>query len=76
MDKQFHEMWKYITKRAGLLSAIRLPDNVFKANAGMEIVSSILFLKSEIVQWKLKLTRHTLADNGFAINSYFIDTTK
>ena len=45
MDKQSPEVRKYIAQRAELLGAIRLPNNAFKANAGTEVVSDILFLQ-------------------------------
>ena len=44
MDKQSPEVRKYIAQRAELLGAIRLPNNAFKANAGTEVVSDIIFL--------------------------------
>ncbi|MDD6722271.1 MAG: DEAD/DEAH box helicase, partial [Clostridiales bacterium] len=43
MDKQSPEVRKYIAQRAELLGAIRLPNNAFKANAGTEVVSDIIF---------------------------------
>ncbi len=45
MDKQSPEVRKYIAERAELLGAIRLPNNAFKANAGTEVVSDIIFLQ-------------------------------
>lgn len=45
MDKKSPEVRKYIAQRAELLGAIRLPDNTFKANAGTEPVSDIIFLQ-------------------------------
>lgn len=45
MDKKNDSVRKYIAKRADLLGAIRLPDNVFQANAGTEAVSDIIFLR-------------------------------
>ena len=45
MDKQSPEVRKYIAQRAELLGAIRLPNNAFKANAGTEVVSDIIFLQ-------------------------------
>ena len=45
MDKQTASARKYIAQRAELLGAIRLPNNAFKAAAGTEVVSDILFLQ-------------------------------
>ena len=75
MDKQSPEVRKYIAQRAELLGAIRLPNNAFKANAGTEVVSDIIFLQKrdrpiEIEPDWVHLGKN---DHGFAINSYFID---
>jgi len=75
MDKESPEVRKYIAERADLLGAIRLPNNAFKANAGTEVVSDILFLQKrdhpQVIEpdW-VHLGQN---DDGFAINSYFID---
>ena len=45
MDKRNSNVRKYIAQRAELLGAIRLPNNTFKANAGTEVTSDILFLQ-------------------------------
>ena len=75
MDKQSPEVRKYIAQRAELLGAIRLPNNAFKANAGTEVVSDIIFLQKrdrpiEIEPDWVHLGQN---ENGFAINSYFVD---
>ena len=75
MDKQSPEVRKYIAQRADLLGAIRLPNNAFKANAGTEVVSDIIFLQKrdrpiEIEPDWVHLGKN---DDGFAINQYFID---
>ena len=75
MDKQSPEVRKYIAQRAELLGAIRLPNNAFKANAGTEVVSDIIFLQKrdrpvEIEPDWVHLGKN---DDGFAINSYFIE---
>jgi len=73
MDSKDQSVRKYIAGRAGLLGAIRLPDNAFKANAGTETVSDILFLQkrntpaTEMPAW-VQTKENT---DGFAINSYF-----
>ena len=75
MDKQSPEVRKYITQRADFLGAIRLPNNAFKANAGTDVVSDIIFLQKrdrpiEINPDWVHLGQN---DDGFAINSYFIE---
>lgn len=75
MDKQSPEVRKYIAQRADLLGAIRLPNNAFKANAGTEVVSDIIFLQKrdrpiEIEPDWVQLGKN---DDGFSINRYFID---
>ena len=75
MDKQSPEVRRYIAQRAELLGAIRLPNNAFRANAGTDVVSDILFLQKrdqpiDIEPDWVHLDRN---EDGFAINSYFID---
>ena len=75
MDKQSPEVRKYIAERADLLGAIRLPNNAFKANAGTEVVSDILFLQKRDRPQVVEPDWVHLGKNadGFDINSYFID---
>ena len=75
MDKQSPEVRKYIAQRADLLGAIRLPNNAFKANAGTEVVSDILFLQKRDRPIDIEPEWVHLGENedGFAINQYFID---
>ncbi|MBR2895730.1 MAG: DEAD/DEAH box helicase family protein [Oscillospiraceae bacterium] len=75
MDKQSPEVRKYIAQRAELLGAIRLPNNAFKANAGAEVVSDILFLQKRDRPIVVEPDWVHLGENedGYAINSYFID---
>ena len=75
MDKQSPEVRRYIAQRAELLGAIRLPNNAFRANAGTDVVSDILFLQKrdrpiEIDEDWIHLGQ---SENGFAINSYFAE---
>ena len=75
MDKQSPEVRRYIAQRAELLGAIRLPNNAFRANAGTDVVSDILFLQKrdrpiEIEPDWVHLGRN---EDGFAINRYFVD---
>lgn len=75
MDKQSPDVRKYIAQRAELLGAIRLPNNAFKANAGTEVVSDIIFLqkRDRPVEIEPDWVRLGKNDDGFAINQYFID---
>lgn len=50
MDSKDDRARRYIAERAELLGAIRLPNNAFKANAGTDVVSDILFLQNESSQ--------------------------
>jgi len=75
MDKQSPEVRKYIAQRAELLGAIRLPNNAFKANAGTEVVSDIIFLQKRNRPIDIEPDWVHLGENedGFSINQYFID---
>ena len=75
MDKQSPEVRKYIAQRAELLGAIRLPNNAFKANAGTEVVSDIIFLQKRDRSIDIEPDWVHLGENedGFSINQYFID---
>ena len=75
MDAQNPSVRKYLAQRADLLGAIRLPNTAFKANAGTEVVSDIIFLQKrdrpiEIDPDWVHLGR---TEDGYAINSYFLD---
>ena len=75
MDKENSTARKYLAERCDLLGAIRLPNNAFKANAGTEVTSDIIFLKKRetlnpnIESWVDVSTDH----NGLTYNSYFVD---
>ena len=75
MDKQSPEVRKYLAQRAELLGAIRLPNNAFKANAGTEVVSDIIFLQKRDRPIEIEPDWVHLGQNehGFSINSYFIE---
>ena len=70
MDKQSPEVRKYIAQRAELLGAIRLPNNAFKANAGTEVVSDIIFLQKRDRPIDIEPDWVHLGENedGFSIN--------
>ena len=78
MDKQSPEVRKYIAQRAELLGAIRLPNNAFKANAGTEVVSDIIFLQKRDRPIDIEPDWVHLGENedGFPINRYFLDNPK
>ena len=75
LDKQSPEVRRYLAERADLLGAIRLPNNAFKANAGTEVVSDIIFLQKRDSPVIAEPDWVHLGENedGFAINRYFID---
>ena len=75
MDKQSPEVRRYIAQRAELLGAIRLPNNAFRANAGTEVVSDIIFLQKRDRPIDIEPDWVHLGENedGFSINQYFID---
>ena len=78
MDAKDSTVRRYLAQRAELLGAIRLPNNAFKANAGTEVVSDILFLQKRdrpldiAPDW----TQTGQTEDGFTINQYFIDHTE
>ena len=74
LDAKDSTVRRYLAERADLLGAIRLPNNAFKANAGTEVVSDILFLQKRdrpIVQ-EPDWVHLGVNEDGFAINSYFV----
>ena len=75
MDKRTASARKYIAQRAELLGAVRLPNNTFKAAAGTEVVSDILFLQKRERMMDIEPEWVHLATNedGIQMNSYFID---
>ena len=75
MDSKDSTARKHMAERADLLGAIRLPNNAFKANAGTEVVSDIIFLQkrdrpADIEPDWVQLGK---TEDGFAINQYFVD---
>ena len=75
MDKRTASARKYIAQRSELLGAIRLPNNAFKAAAGTEVVSDILFLqkRERMVDIEPEWVHLATDSNGIQMNSYFID---
>ncbi|HAE44453.1 MAG TPA: adenine methyltransferase [Lachnospiraceae bacterium] len=74
MDKTSPEVRRYLAERAELLGAIRLPNNAFKANAGTEVTSDILFFqKRDSVTLDIPEWVETAVDpNGISMNRYFV----
>ena len=75
MDSKDSTARKHIAERADLLGAIRLPNNAFRANAGTDVVSDIIFLQkrdrpADIEPAWVQLGK---TEDGFAINQYFVD---
>ena len=75
MDAQNPSVRKYLAQRADLLGAIRLPNTAFKANAGTEVVSDILFLqkRDRAIDIEPDWVHLGQTKDGYAINSYFLD---
>ena len=75
MDKRTASARKYIAQRAELLGAIQLPNNAFKAAAGTEVVSDILFLqkRERMVDIEPEWVHLATNEDGIQMNSYFID---
>lgn len=75
LDKENEKVRKYISQRAELLGAIRLPNNTFKKNAGTEVTSDIIFLKKrdKIIDIEDEWVQVERNENNISINKYFID---
>ena len=75
LDKENPSVRKYIAQRADLLGAIRLPNNTFKANAGTEVTSDIIFLQKRDSITDIEPDWVYLGENddGIRMNQYFID---
>ena len=75
LDSKDSSARKHIAERADLLGAIRLPNTAFKANAGTEVVSDIIFLqkRDRPIDHEPDWVQLGKTEDGFAINSYFVD---
>lgn len=75
LGKESPSVRKYIAQRADLLGAIRLPNNTFKANAGTEVTSDIIFLQKRDSITDIEPDWVYLGENddGIKMNQYFID---
>lgn len=74
MDQQSPEVRKYIAQRAELLGALRLPNNAFRANAGTEVVSDIIFLQKRDRAIEIEPDWVHVGENadGLTMNCYFV----
>ena len=75
MDSRDSTARKHMAERADLLGAIRLPNNAFRANAGTDVVSDIIFLqkRDRPIDHEPDWVQLGKAEDGFAINQYFVD---
>lgn len=75
MDSKNSDARRYLAQRAELLGAIRLPNNAFKANAGTEVVSDIIFLQKweHPIEIEPEWVHLGLTPEGFQLNSYFAE---
>ncbi len=75
LDARDESVRRYLAESGELLGAIRLPNNAFRANAGTDVVSDIIFLQrreapaTELPDWVHVGT----TPEGFTVNRYFID---
>ena len=75
MDSKDSTARKHMAERADLLGAIRLPNNAFRANAGTDVVSDIIFLqkRDRPIDHEPDWVQLGKTEGGFAINQYFVD---
>lgn len=75
LDKQNPAVRKYIAQRADLLGAIRLPNTAFKANAGTEVTTDIIFLqkRDRMIDIEPDWVHLSTDENGIPVNSYFVE---
>ena len=75
MDSRDSTARKHMAERADLLGAIRLPNNAFRANAGTDVVSDIIFLqkRDRPIDHEPDWVQLGKTEDGFAINQYFVD---
>ena len=75
MDSKNPDARKYLAQRAELLGAIRLPNNAFRANAGTDVVSDIIFLqkRDHPIDIEPDWVHLGLTSEGITLNGYFVD---
>lgn len=78
MDKTDSTVRKYLASQADLLGAIRLPNTAFKANAGTEVTTDVIFLqkrapgaKGNGVSWTGRQTIEGKDGARIDVNEYF-----
>ena len=77
LDKENPAVRKYLAQMAEMLGAIRLPNNAFKANAGTEVTSDVIFLQKrerpiEINPDEVEWLNKAVTSDGFSVNNYFV----
>ncbi len=75
MDSKDSTARKHMAERADLLGAVRLPNNAFRANAGTDVVSDIIFLqkRDRPIDHEPDWVQLGKTEDGFAVNSYFVE---
>ena len=75
LDSKDSSARKHMAERADLLGAIRLPNNAFRANAGTDVVSDIIFLqkRDRPIDHEPEWVQLGKTEDGFAVNSYFVE---
>ena len=75
LDKENDSVRKYISQRAELIGAIRLPNNTFKKNAGTEVTADIIFLKKrdKVVDFEDDWVQLEENENNIKMNKYFVE---
>ena len=75
LDKENDSTRRYISQRAELIGAIRLPDNTFKKNAGTEVTTDIIFLKKrdKVTDIEDEWVQLDTTDDGIKMNKYFVE---
>ncbi|MCI1991460.1 MAG: hypothetical protein LKJ59_09045, partial [Oscillospiraceae bacterium] len=75
MDKRSPDVRRYLAQRADLLGAIRLPSTAFKANAGTEVTTDIVFLqkRDRPIDIEPDWVHLSQTEDGIPVNSYFAD---
>ncbi|MBQ9348337.1 MAG: hypothetical protein IJT94_13555, partial [Oscillibacter sp.] len=74
MDAKSTDVRKYLSQRAELLGAVRLPDNAFKSNAGTDVVTDIIFLqkRDHPIEKEQEWVHLARSRNGYPVNCYFV----
>lgn len=75
LDKESEDVRRYVSQRAELIGAIRLPNDTFKKNAGTEVTTDIIFLKKrdKITDIEDDWVHLDTTEDGIRMNKYFIE---